>query len=154
MPPLKSFQDLARENSKRLHPERSIDGQRIANWINEAKLKIQDAKRIENATSTRMDSAYDAMLFAAFAVAACEKYKITGTEGHHETALEGAARAVGYTQFKFDEIIALKDWRNRKYTAGFTAKESDISDAIKTSDLFLETCVNWIEDKHPNIFTK
>lgn len=154
MPPLRSFQDLARAGSNPLTPERSIDGQRIASWISEAKLKIQDAKRIENATSTRMDSAYDAMLFAALAIAACEKYKVTGGEGHHGVALEGAARAVGYTQFKLDEMSALKDWRNSKYTAGFTAKESDISDAIKTADLFLETSINWIEDKHPNIFSQ
>lgn len=143
--PLSSFAELIKRPGSPLQPERTVNAQQVADWIAAAEDKLKDASRTENSSSTRMDAAYDAALFAALAVAAASKYRVSAREGHHIVALEGAARAIGYTESRFDEVDSLREWRNRKYTAGFTAKEQDISDAVDTARLFLDMAIAWLE---------
>jgi len=143
--PLNSFADLIKRPGSPLSPERAVNARQIADWIAAAADKIKDALRKENSSSTRMDAAYDAVLFSALAVASASKYRVSSREGHHIVVLEGAARAIGYTESKFDEVDALREWRNRKYTAGFTARENDIVEAIKTATDFFELAKAWLE---------
>lgn len=148
---LKSFDELSQQVNSPLQPERQINIEQIQDWVREAAGKIDDAQRPENTSSTRMDAAYDAVLFASLAIAQAMKYRVKSKEGHHIVALEGAARAIGYTQAKFDEIDALREWRNRKYSAGFTARLQDMADAVATASAYLSLSVAWLQEKFPQI---
>lgn len=145
--PLSSFEELIKRPGSPLTPERTVNKQQIGEWVRAAGEKINDAGRIENSSSTRMDAAYDAVLFCALAVALASRYRVSSKEGHHVVVLEGAARTIGYTESKFDEVDALRVWRNRKYTAGFTARERDIVEAVKTATQFQELASAWLLER-------
>jgi hypothetical protein len=67
-------------------------------------------------------------------------------------ALEGAARVMGLPQALVDTVDALRDWRNRKYQAAFTASEADVADALDTARRYLEATAGWFLRACPGLF--
>jgi hypothetical protein len=124
----------------------------VQGWLNEAALKYADAQRQANSASTRTDAAYDSVFFCALAVLASQSVRVTSKPGHHQMALEAAARIMGLPQGLVDTVDALRDWRNRKYQAAFTASDADVDDALDTARRYLEATAGWFQRACPGLF--
>lgn len=70
------------------------------------------------------------MLLSSLAVACAEGWRATSDRGHHVVTFEGAARAIGLGQSRFNALDALRDWRNRKYRAGFVSTAEEATEAL------------------------
>src|SRR5690606_20354816 len=102
----------------------------VVAWLEAAQVKLQDAQQTVVSAGTRMDAAWDAVLLACLAVACAQGWRATSDKGHHAAVLEGAAQAVGLGQARYDELDALRDWRNRKYRAGQFSTIEEVNEAI------------------------
>jgi len=129
----------------------AINKMQIQGWLKEAALKYADAQRQANSASTRTDAAYDSVFFCALAVLASQSVRVSSKLGHHQVALEAAARVMGLPQVLVDTVDALRDWRNRKYQAAFTASDADVSDALDTARRYLEATAGWFQRACPGL---
>lgn len=96
-----------------------------------------------------MDAAWDAVLLTSLAVACAEGWRATNDRGHHAVAFEGAARAVGLGQARFDALDALRDWRNRKYRAGLVSTGEEAIEAVGLVEPYLADVAAWFASAHP-----
>jgi hypothetical protein len=141
---MRSFQTLAAEPSaplKRL----PANGRDAMHWLKQASVKLNDAGQTAISASTRMDAAWDAVLMACLAVACAEGWRATSDKGHHQVVLEGTAVAVGLTQRQLDELDTLRDWRNRKYRAGFSVGPEELDEAVAWVSPFLDQVGQWFK---------
>jgi hypothetical protein len=95
-----------------------------------------------------MDAAWDAVLLACLAVACAEGWRATSDRGHHVVVLEGAAQAIGLPQHRYDELDALRDWRNRKYRAGQFMTVEEVAEAIAWVEPFQRAVGAWFAKHH------
>jgi len=51
--------------------------------------------------------------------------------------LEGAAQAIGLSVNNYDEMDTRRDWRNRKYPAGYAVLPEELTEAIELVTSFL-----------------
>jgi hypothetical protein len=63
-------------------------------------------------------------------------------------ALEGAAQAVSLSVSQYDELDTLRDWRNRKYRAGYEVLPEELAEAVAWVKAFLKTVAQWFADQH------
>lgn len=96
-----------------------------------------------------MDAAWDAVLPACLAVACAQGWRATSDKGHHAAVFEGAAQAMGLGQGRFDELDALRDWRNRKYRAGQFSTVAEVEEAIALVTPFQAAVAGWFANQHP-----
>ena len=120
-----SFQELAAEPGAPLKRQ-PANGRDAVHWLKQASVKLADAKQTVISANTRMDAAWDAVLMACLAVACAEGWRATSDKGHHQVVLEGTAAAIGLSQSRLDELDTLRDWRNRKYRAGFNVETKEL----------------------------
>ncbi len=139
---LQSFQKLSAEPGSPLR-EQPANGPDVMSWLQQAQIKLKDARMKAVSPATRMDAAYDAVLFCCLAVACAQGYRAGSEKGHHAVVLEGAAQAVGLTQHQFDELDTLRDWRNRKYRAAFKVEVDEVEEGIAIAAPFLEKVGDW-----------
>ena len=59
--------------------------------------------------------------------------------------LEGTAAAIGLSQSRLDELDTLRDWRNRKYRAGFNVETMELEEAIAWVSPFLDDVAAWFK---------
>ena len=142
-----SFQKLSAEPGSALHKQ-SANGLDVMSWLQLADLKLKDARMAAVSPATRMDAAYDAVLFCCLAVACAEGYRAGSEKGHHAVVIEGAARALGLTMHQHDELDTLREWRNRKYRGGFKVEPTEVDEAITIAAPFLEKVGQWFATKH------
>ena len=145
---LRSFKQLASEPDAPLKPLASNARDAVA-WLQAAQVKLNDAQQTVISPGTRMDAAWDAVLLACLAVACAQGWRATGEKGHHATVFEGAAQAIGMSQGRFDELDALRDWRNRKYRAGQFSNAAEVEEAIALVTPFQVEVAHWFADRHP-----
>ena len=126
---LRSFQLLASEPGAPLRPQ-PANARDVVAWLQAAQVKLHDAQQTVVSAGTRMDAAWDAVLLACLAVACAQGWRATSDRGHHAAVFEGAAQAIGLRQVRFDELDALRDWRNRKYRAGQFTTIEEVAEAI------------------------
>lgn len=141
---MRSFQTLAAEPGaplKRL----PANGHDAVHWLKQASVKLEDARQTVISASTRMDAAWDAVLLACLAVACAEGWRATSDKGHHQVVLEGTASSIGLTQARMDELDTLRDWRNRKYRAGFNVDPEELDEAIAWVSPFLDAVGRWFK---------
>ena len=124
---------------------------RVQGWLKEAVSKRKDAQRAENSNSTRMDAAYDAVFFCALSALSAEGFEVSSKAGHHNVALEAAARLLCLSELFIDTVDALKTWRNRKYQASFTASQADVNEAVEVVNQYMEATSAWFEQAHPTL---
>lgn len=139
---MRSFQTLAAEPGaplKRL----PANGRDAVHWLRQATEKLNDARQTSISASTRLDAAWDAVLMACLAVACAEGWRATSDKGHHQVVLEGTASALGLTQTQLDELDTLRDWRNRKYRAGFSIEPQELAEAVAWVSPFLDAVGRW-----------
>lgn len=144
---LQSFQKLSAEPGSPLRKQ-SANGLDVMSWLQQAEVKLKDARMQAVSPATRMDAAYDAVLFCCLAVACAQGYRAGGEKGHHAVVIEGTAQAVGLTEHQFDELDTLRDWRNRKYRAAFKVEPDEVDEAIAIAAPFLGQVADWFATKH------
>jgi hypothetical protein len=147
---LRSFKHLASEPDSPLKPL-SANARDVVAWLQAAQVKLQDAQQAVVSPGTRMDAAWDAVLLACLAVACAQGWRATSDKGHHAAVFEGAAQAVGLGQSRFDEIDALRDWRNRKYRAGQFSTIAEVTEAIALVTPFQADVASWFANQHPTL---
>jgi tellurite resistance protein len=139
-----SFQELAAEPGAPLKRQ-AANGRDAMHWLQQATVKLADARQTVISANTRMDAAWDAVLMACLAVACAEGWRATSDKGHHQVVLEGTAAALGLAQSRLDELDTLRDWRNRKYRAGFNVEAEELAEAIAWVEPFLEEVGRWFK---------
>lgn len=144
---LRSFQQLAREPDSPLKPQ-PANARDVVAWLQAAQVKLQDAQQTVISAGTRMDAAWDAVLLACLAVASANGWRATADRGHHAAVFEGALQAVGLAQRRFDELDALRDWRNRKYRAGQFSTAGEVDEAIALVSPFQADVAAWFNRQH------
>ncbi len=148
---LKSFKQLADEPGSPLKP-RPANGRDVVAWLEQARVKLQDAQQPSVSAGTRMDAAWDAVLMASLAVACAEGWTATSDRGHHEVIWEGAAHALGLGSGRHDELDALRGWRNRKYRAQQGSTEAEVAEAVALVAPFLDRDVTeWFASRHAKL---
>ncbi len=101
-----------------------------------------------------MDAAWDAVLMGCLAVACAQGWRITSDRGHHAMVLEGAAQAIGLGIKAYDELDTLRDWRNRKYRAGYAVLPEELTEAIELVTPFLGNVAGWFEQHHIHLISR
>ena len=145
---LRSFRQLVSEPDAPLKPL-AANARDVVAWLQAAQVKLNDAQQIVVSAGTRMDAAWDAVLLACLAVACAQGWRATSDKGHHAAVFEGAAQALGLGQGRFDELDALRDWRNRKYRAGQFSTAAEVEEAIALVTPFQAEVARWFADQHP-----
>lgn len=141
---MRSFRTLAAEPGAPLKPQ-PANGRDAMHWLRQASVKLTDAQQTVISANTRMDAAWDAVLMACLAVTCAEGWRATSDKGHHQVALEGTAAAIGLSQSRLDELDTLRDWRNRKYRAGFNVEPEELGEAIAWVTPFLDDVGRWFK---------
>jgi hypothetical protein len=144
---LQSFEQLAGTPGSALQaaPANARD---VVLWLKQAQRKLKDAGQVVISEGTRMDAAWDAVLFACLAVACAEGWRATAEKGHHVVVLTGAVHALGLGQKRFDELDTLRDWRNRKYRPGQQVQPEEVVEAIALVEPFLEKVGAWFAEHY------
>jgi hypothetical protein len=149
---LRSFKQLASEPDA---PLRSLAANaRDVSCLQAAQVKLNDAQQTVVSAGTRMDAAWDAVLLACLAVACAQGWRATSDKGHHAAVFEGAAQAIGLGQGRFDELDALRDWRNRKYRAGQFSTINEVNEAIALVTPFQADVAAWFANQHPALMKR
>lgn len=144
---LQSFHELSAQPDSPLRRQ-APNGLDVMSWLQHAHLKLKDAGLSAVSPATRLDAAYDAVLFCCLAVACAQGYRAGSEKGHHAVVLEGAAQAMGLTVLQFDQLDTLRDWRSRKYRSGFKVEPREVDEAIAIATPFLEQAAEWFAHHH------
>jgi hypothetical protein len=144
---LRSFKQLASEPDAPLKPL-AANARDVVAWLHAAEVKLSDAQQTVVSAGTRMDAAWDAVLLACLAVACAQGWRATSDKGHHAAVFEGAAQAMGLGQNRYDELDALRDWRNRKYRAGQFSTLAEVEEAIALVKPFQADMATWFANQH------
>lgn len=147
----RSPEQLSRDEPSLVRQERTFNKRTVQEWLAGAVAKLEDAQRSANSGPTRMDAAYDVLLYCALALFASRGFRITSSPGHHVVALEGMAHLLNLSQSVFDEMDAVREWRNRKYSAAFFVNDQDVKDAIDCARQSLSRTESWFQHNHPDI---
>ena len=144
---LQSFEQLATAPGAPLKRQ-PANAQDVLAWLEAAQVKLQDAQLAVVSPGTRMDAAWDAVLLACLAVACAQGWRATSDKGHHEAVLQGTVQAVGLSQTRFDELDAMRDWRNRKYRAGQFSTIEEVNEAVALVRPFQADVATWFASRH------
>lgn len=147
---LQSFDQLAAVPGAPLKRQ-PANAQDVLAWLQAAQVKLQDAQQTVVSAGTRMDAAWDAVLLACLAVACAQGWRATSDKGHHEAVLQGTVQAVGLGQTRYDELDALRDWRNRKYRAGQFSTVEEVAEAIALVTPFQADVAGWFASQHATL---
>ena len=146
---LRSFQQLAREPDAAIKAQ-ATNANDAVSWLKQAQVKLHDARQTAVSEGTRMD----AVLMACLAVACAQGWRITSDKGHHALALEGAAQAVALSMSHYDELDTLRDWRNRKYRAGYEVQADELNEALGWVEPFLSGVAQWFAERHATLMAR
>jgi hypothetical protein len=144
---LRSFERLAQQPDAAIK-QQATNAKDVVLWLKQADVKLSDAQQPSVSEGTRMDAAWDAVLMACLAIACAQGWRVTSDKGHHAMALEGAAQALSLSVSHYDELDTLRDWRNRKYRAGYEVLPEELAEAVAWVKAFLKTVAQWFADHH------
>jgi hypothetical protein len=150
MPPRDPF-SLSRDQPELVRQERTRNRQTIQSQLRAAVQKYRDAKHTGVSGPTRLDAAYDAILFCALAVFAAQGFRISSGLGHHRIALEGLAATLRLSDAVHDELEALLDLRNSKYDGFDSVDEPTLNDALQLATSILSSVSDWLKKNHADL---
>ena len=146
---LKSFKQLAAEPGPPLKSQ-PANARDVVARLQQAQVKLQDARQTVVSPGTGMDAAWDAALLASLAAWPAPRAGAPPADlGHHAMAFEGAAQASGLGQARFDALDALRDWRNRKYRAGLVSTAEEATEAVALAEPYLADVAAWFATAYP-----
>ena len=142
---------LSQDEPELVRQERTRNRQTIQSQLRAAVQKYKDSQNASVSGPTRLDAAYDAILFCALAVFAAQGYRISSRPGHHRIAMEGLAGALDLGDGTYDELETLLDLRNSKYDGFESVDEQTLRDALQLSNTVLTTVSAWLVQHHPDL---
>lgn len=143
--------ELAREEPKLVRQELGLSKQTVQDLLLAAVQKFKDANQTSISAPTRMEVAYDAILFCALALFAALGYRVQSLPGHHKVAIEGLAAEVPLSSSLHDEVLALQDLRHTKYSGFTQASDADLKAALQLAQRVLTETENWFQAKKPEL---
>jgi hypothetical protein len=147
--PLRKIARLANDEPTCVRFDRHISKSTVQQLLLAGVMKFDDAKRKENSGPTRLEAAYDAILFCALALFAAAGYKVTANRGHHKIALEGLAGELELSEAIHDEMELILEVRNTKYTGFINVHASDLSLALELAQKILNKSESWLMTHRP-----
>jgi hypothetical protein len=151
---LRAPREIAQSEPSVVRRERAINKQTVQELLLAAVQKFADAKLSEVSDPTKLEAAYDTVLFCALAVFASQGYRVSSAPGHHKLALEGLAATLKLKQSVFDEILLLLDVRNTKYTGFLRVRPADLKLAQSLAEKALNETTQWIAVHNPDLLKK
>lgn len=142
---------LSQDEPELVRQERTRNRQTIQSQLRAAVQKYRDSQNVSVSGPTRLDAAYDAILFCALAVFAAQGYRISSRPGHHRIAMEGLAGTLDLGESTYDELETLLDLRNSKYDGFESVDERTLADTLQLSSHVLTTVSNWLGQHHPDL---
>lgn len=143
--------ELSRAEPKLVLAERGINKGTVRDLLASAVQKYEDAKRKANSGPTRLEAAYDTILFCALAIFAAHGYRVKSLPGHHRIALEGLTAELRLSEPHFDEIVALLEVRNSKYTGFVRVSEADLETSMQVARRVLDETELWFSTRKPEL---
>jgi len=135
---------LAAAEPNLVRQERALNKRSVQDLLRAALQKLADARRVQNSGPTRVECAYDTILFCALAIFATRGYRVVSDRGHHSIALEGLAAELGLSQGRVDEIELLLDLRNTKYSGFASVGNEDVSVALDNAQRVIDETEAWM----------
>lgn len=142
---------LSQSEPELVRQERTRNRQTIQSQLRAAVQKYQDAQNDSVSGPTRLDAAYDAVLFCALAVFAAQGYRISSRSGHHMIAIEGLASTLDLSEDQYDELEALRDLRHTKYEGFESIDAQTLNDAIRLSKDIMSAVSQWLTQHHSDL---
>ena len=142
--------ELSHAEPKLVLAERGINKGTVRDLLASAVQKYEDAKREANSGPTRLEAAYDTILFCALAIFAAQGYRVKSLPGHHRIALEGLTAELRLSQAHFDEIAMLLEVRNSKYTGFVRVSDADLETSMQLGRRVLDETELWFRAKKPD----
>lgn len=149
--PLRNPFSLSQDEPELVRQERTRNRQTIQSQLRAAVQKHKDSRNPSVSGPTRLDAAYDAVLFCALAVFAAQGYRIASRPGHHRIAMEGLAGTLELGEGLHDELETLLDLRNSKYDGFESVDERTLADALQLSDNVLTRVSQWLVQHHADL---
>lgn len=143
--------EIALTEPRLVRQERGLDKGTVQQLLSAAVQKFADARRKENSGPTRLEAAYDAMLFCALALFAARGYRLTAEHGHHKVAFEGLAAELGLAQTHVDEIEVVQRIRQTKYTGLLNVSDADLRAALEHAERVLNQTETWFKTNCPEL---
>lgn len=142
---------IAQSEPRLVRQERGLDKGTVQELLAAGVQKFEDANRKANSSPTRLEAAYDAMLFCALAIFAARGYRVTAEKGHHTVALEGMAAELQLAQAHIDQIEAVQEIRNTKYTGLLKVSDADMKTALEQAQRVLNQTEAWFQANRPEL---
>jgi len=149
--PKRTPAQIAQSEPRLVRQERGLDKGTVQELLAAGVQKFQDANRKANSGPTRLEAAYDAMLFCALAIFAARGYRVTAEKGHHTVALEGMAAELQLAQAHIDQIEAVQEIRNTKYTGLLKVSDADMKTALEQAQRVLNQTEAWFQANRPGL---
>lgn len=147
---LRKPNELALKEPTVVRYEELINKSTVVQLLAAAVQKFGDAQRKENSGPTRLETAYDAILYCALALFAAQGYRLSSSPGHHRVALEGMAAELSLSVSIYEEIRLLLDLRNTKYTGFLNVSPADLKIAMQLGERVLNETELWVLKNRPN----
>jgi hypothetical protein len=149
--PKRTPAQIAQAEPRLVRQERGLDKGTVQELLAAGVQKFEDAKRKENSGPTRLEAAYDAMLFCALAIFGARGYRVVAEKGHHTVAFEGMAAELQLAQAHIDQIEAVQEIRHTKYTGLLKVSDADMKIALAQAQRVLNETEAWFQANRPGL---
>lgn len=151
---LRKPQQLHKEEPDRIRFERGVNKKTVQELLAAAVQKRADALRKENSSPTRLEAAYDAMLFCALALFAAHGLRAAASHGHHKLLLEGMTAELSLSLQTYDEIQLLREVRNSKYTGLLNVAPADLKLSAELLERVMSETEGWFRKNKPDMLKR
>jgi hypothetical protein len=148
---LRKPRELCQSEPSVVRQERTLNKDSVQQLLAGGVQKLNDARQENVSRPTRVEAAYDAVLFCALAVFAAQGYRISSKPGHHKVALEGLAAELKFKQTLYDETDELLRTRNEKYTGVLKVSDADLRTALELAARVLNETEAWFGKNRPEL---
>lgn len=142
---------LLQEEPDRVRQERGVNKKTVQELLAAAVQKRADALRKENSGPTRLEAAYDAILFCALALFASRGLRVATGLGHHRLSLEGLAAELSLSAATYDEIQLLREVRNSKYSGLLNVAPADLKLSAELLERVMSETEGWFCRNKPDM---
>jgi hypothetical protein len=145
---------LQQEEPDRVRHERGVNKKTVQELLAAAVQKRADALRKENSGPTRLEAAYDAILFCALAIFAARGLRVATAFGHHRLLLEGLGAELSVSVSTYDEIELLREVRNSKYTGLLNVAPADLKLSAELLERVMNETQGWFQKNKPDMLKR
>lgn len=151
---LRKPMQLSHDEPERVRQERGVNKATVQQLLAAAVQKRADSARKENSGPTRLEAAYDAILFCGLALFAAQGLRVSSGPGHHRLTLEGLAAELALSMSLYDEIQLLLDVRNTKYTGMLNVAPADLKLSAEILERVMSETEGWFRKHSPDLLKR